>query len=196
MTTANKISIFRILLVPFFIGFTHYYTEEGEEWLRMAALVTFAVAAISDGLDGYIARHYNQRSELGAILDPIGDKMLLVSAIVLLSIHSNHYLARIPAWVTFTMIGRDVIIFIGMVVIHHTVGKVNVRARITGKIATVVQMAIVIWILMKWDRWDKRPLVALEISAALFTGASGLLYILDGIKQLSVHPTSGPTKQQ
>ncbi len=196
MTTANKISIFRILSVPFFIGFTHYYTEEGNEWLRLAAIVTFAVASISDGLDGYIARRYNQRSELGAILDPLGDKLLLLSAIIMLSLHSNYYFTRIPAWLTTTAIGRDVIILIGMVVIHYTVGKVTVRPRAVGKVATVIQMAVIVWILMKWDRWDSRPLLGLEISAALFTATSGLLYIWDGMTQLSKHPTSGPTKQQ
>lgn len=195
MTTANKITIVRILLVPFFIGFAHHYTEGGNEALRLAALITFAVASLSDGIDGYIARHYNQRSELGAILDPLADKLLLVSAIVLLSFHNEPHFARIPPWLTTSLLGRDVIIFIGMVVIHHTVGKVHVQPRGAGKVATVLQMAVVIWILMKWDRWDWRPLLGLEISAAIFTAASGLLYIWDGMKQLSLHPTSGPTKQ-
>ena len=62
MTTANKITILRVLLVPFFIIQVLYYAEDGVEWHRVAAILTFGVAALSDGLDGYIARRYNQRS--------------------------------------------------------------------------------------------------------------------------------------
>ena len=71
------------------------------------------MAAICDGVDGYIARRYNQRSELGAILDPLADKLLLVSGIVLLSI-SWPYFDTIPLWLTCTIIGRDILILIGL----------------------------------------------------------------------------------
>ncbi len=79
MTTANKVTILRILLVPVFIVEILYYFKNGNEVHRLAGLLCFAIAAILDGVDGYIARRYNQRSELGAILDPLGDKLLLVS---------------------------------------------------------------------------------------------------------------------
>ena len=70
MTTANKITIIRILLVPFFVVQVLYYTNTGNEWYWLFALLCFAVAAISDGVDGYIARRYNQISELGKMIDP------------------------------------------------------------------------------------------------------------------------------
>src|SRR5947208_17055175 len=98
MTTANKITIVRVLLVPFFIAQVLYYAETGRDAHRVLALLTFAVAALSDAIDGYIARRFNQRSELGAILDPLADKLLLVSAIVLLSRHDKPELERIPFW--------------------------------------------------------------------------------------------------
>src|SRR5882757_3591042 len=81
MTTANKITIFRILLIPFFVIEVLYYMKTGNETHRFTAMLAFGVAAVCDGLDGYIARHHNQRSELGAILDPLADKLLLVSGI-------------------------------------------------------------------------------------------------------------------
>ena len=84
MTTANKITILRTLLVPFFVVETIDYMETGKELSRVMAVVSFAVAAISDGVDGFIARRFNQRSELGAVLDPLADKLLLVSGIILL----------------------------------------------------------------------------------------------------------------
>src|SRR5205807_7406817 len=91
MTTANKITIVRILMIPVFVTMAIYYGQSIQrgaplEWQRLTAIVIFLVAAASDGLDGYVARHYKQRSALGAILDPIADKGLLLSAIITLSI--------------------------------------------------------------------------------------------------------------
>ncbi len=195
MTTANKITILRILLIPFFVVELVYYVETGNEIHRFVAILSFAVAAILDGVDGYIARHYNQISELGKILDPLADKLLLVSGIVALSFNHGTFLGQIPLWLTGTILGRDFLILIGMVVINLTVGKVVVHPRFIGKCATVLQMAVVIWILMKWDagrgaHWLK----ILALVAAVFTGVSGLLYIWDGVKQLGSHPASSPTK--
>src|ERR1039458_8393511 len=118
MTTANKITILRILLVPFFVVEVLYYTKAGHELYRMLAIASFAIAAICDGVDGYVARRFNQRSELGAILDPLADKLLLVSGIVVLSFDHAPYLESVPLWLTGTIIGRDVFILIGMVVIQ------------------------------------------------------------------------------
>lgn len=191
MTTANKITILRILLIPFFVVEILYYVKTGNEAHRAAGLVTFAVAAICDGVDGYIARRYNQYSELGAILDPLADKLLLVSGVVLLSFDHGPLLGQIPLWLTGTIIGRDLLILAGMIVIQFTVGKVKVRPRIIGKIATVLQMAAVLWILLKWDAGQGAPWIFwLTLTAAIGTGISGLLYVYDGVRQLSLSPSS------
>jgi cardiolipin synthase (CMP-forming) len=189
MTTANKITILRILLIPFFVVEILYYVRAGHEIHRLLALVSFALAAICDGVDGYVARHYNQRSELGAILDPLADKLLLVSGIVVLSFDHSPYLESVPLWLTGTIIGRDILILIGMLLIQFMVGKVKVRPRIIGKVATVLQMVVVIWILLHWpDNW----LRALSLATAICTGISGLLYVWDGTRQLGAHPSSNP----
>jgi cardiolipin synthase (CMP-forming) len=189
MTTANKITILRILLIPFFVVQVLYYVKSGDELHRLLAILSFAVAAICDGVDGYIARRYNQRSELGAILDPLADKLLLVSGIVLLSLENHPYLKAIPLWLTGTIIGRDVVVLIGLIVIQMVVGKVAVRPRILGKVATVLQMVLVLWILLKWpEKWVWLWIMA----AAICTGGSGLLYVWDGVRQLSAHPASSP----
>jgi CDP-diacylglycerol--glycerol-3-phosphate 3-phosphatidyltransferase len=193
MTTANKVTIVRILLIPVFIVQILYYFRNGQEVHRFVGLLCFAVAAVLDGVDGYIARRYNQKSELGAILDPLGDKMLLVSGVVLLSLHSNVTLYRIPLWVISTIISRDALLLLGMVIIQMTCGKVTVRPRIIGKIATVLQMIMVLWILLKWDGgW----ISFWTISATVCTGVSGLLYVWDGMRQLSASPTSFPKAEQ
>ena len=195
MTTANKITILRILLIPFFVVELIYYIRTGNELCRAAAIASFAIVSVLDGVDGYIARHYHQISELGKVLDPLADKLLLVSAIVTLSFNHENYLGEIPLWLTGTIIGRDLLILVGLIVIHHTVGKVVVRPRFIGKIATVLQMAVVIMILLEWGQgqgelWQKY----LTLAAAIFTGVSGLLYTWDGMKQLGSHPSSSPTR--
>jgi CDP-diacylglycerol--glycerol-3-phosphate 3-phosphatidyltransferase len=192
MTTANKITILRILLVPFFIVQAIYYEQGGEEIHRWLAIVSFAVAAISDGVDGYIARRFHQRSELGAVLDPLADKLLLVSGIVLLSLN-NQCLPRVPIWLTATVLSRDAMILLGLVVIHVMNGKVVVRPRLLGKVATVMQMATVMWALLKWDAaW----LGVWVWSATVSTALSGALYIYDGVQQLNASPASAPARKQ
>jgi len=195
MTTANKVTILRILLVPFFVVELLYYLRSGNEWFRLTALLCFATASMLDGVDGYIARHFNQKSELGAILDPLADKLLLVSAIVTLSLNHSDHLGQIPLWLTGTLLGRDVLLLIGIGVVRFTIGKVVVRPRVMGKVATVLQMIVVLWIMLKWDggrmaQWTE----FLNLSAAICTGLAGLLYVWDGVAQLSAHPISSPTK--
>src|SRR5213075_3018843 len=102
MTTANKVTIARVLLIPFFIVLILYYVKNGNDVFRTLAIMSFALCAISDGIDGYIARRYNQRSELGAILDPLADKLLLVSGIIVLSFEHRPQLETVPLWLTGT----------------------------------------------------------------------------------------------
>src|SRR5216117_2810809 len=107
MTTANKITVVRILMIPAFVAMAIYYGQSIQrgaplEWMRFTAIAIFLIAAVSDGLDGYVARRYKQRSALGAILDPIADKGLLLSAIITLSISNwsdiDPEYGRFPAW--------------------------------------------------------------------------------------------------
>lgn len=193
MTTANKITILRILLIPFFAVELIYYARSGDELHRLAAILSFAIASILDGVDGYIARHYHQVSELGKILDPLADKLLLVCAIIELSLDHGDVLGQVPLWLTGAIIGRDLLLLIGFGVIYFIVGKVNVRPRLLGKCATVLQMAIVVWILLKCDTGPgERAFFYFAMLAGLCTAASGFLYVLDGIRQLGSHPSSSP----
>lgn len=197
MTTANKITILRILLVPFFVVEIIYYVRTGNENFRLAGLLSFTVAAILDGVDGYIARRYHQISELGKILDPLADKLLLVSAIVILSFDNAPRFGQIPLWLTGTIIGRDLVIFMGVIVVRLTVGKITVRPRLTGKIATVFQMISVVWILLRWDLiFHGIYLKIWLLSAGVLTGVSGLFYVWDGMQQLGTHPASLPVQKK
>ena len=190
MTTANKITIVRILLIPAFVTMAIYYGQSvarGEplEWQRFAAIVIFLVAAASDGLDGYVARHFNQRSSLGVILDPIADKGLLLSGIITLSIsnwsysHPEH--GQFPVWFPVLVITRDAVILVGSAVLHLLNGHVKVRTSWTGKVATVLQMAAIAWVMLQLRFL---PLIYVVAAAGLFTFISGIIYVRDGVRQL------------
>lgn len=187
MTTANKITILRILLVPFFVTQLLYFANSDEERYRLLAIISFAAAALLDAVDGYIARRYHQQTELGALLDPLADKLLLVSGLVTLSFDHRPMLEPLPLWLVVTVFSRDVIILVGMAVIHYTCGKVRVRPHWIGKVATVLQMLTIGWTLLQWDgRW----LFHWSFVAAVCTGVSGLIYVRDGVRQLSASPSS------
>ena len=192
MTTANKITVGRILLIPGFIYLLLRHREEGADWQRWAALMCFAVVAVLDGVDGYVARRYQQRSELGAVLDPLADKLLLVSALILLSL-DQRYLGTLPRWLNFIVISRDALVVLGLGVVQFTVGKVAVRPRMTGKVATVLQMAVVLWTLLGWPSEGQWWIAA---AAAGLTLVSGTQYLSDGMRQLSASPASGPKPGQ
>ena len=178
---------FRILLVPFIVVQLIYYIQTGNEVNRLMALLSFAVAALSDSVDGYIARQYNQKSELGAILDPLADKLLLVSTIIILSLDNRPYLERLPIWLPVTVFGRDFILMIGSVLVYYMSGKVDVVPCLIGKCATVLQIVTVLWIILKWDAtWG----FYWSVGAAVTTGISGLVYIRDGLRQMSESPSS------
>ncbi len=186
MTIANYITIFRIVLIPCFVLASLHYVQDyqagtAEEWQRWLAIIIFATAAISDGVDGFIARRYNQKSELGAYLDPLADKCLLVTVLIFLSRDHGGAFRQIPLWFPVLVISRDAILLVGMALIHMIVGKTLPRPRLVGKCATFFQMVTLGWILLKIEQpsfvW---PLYA----AGMFTFASAIWYVLDGIKTL------------
>ena len=191
MTTANKITVVRILMIPVFVTLAIYYGEsiqEGDpqDWMRFMAITVFLLAALSDGLDGYVARRYNQRSSLGVILDPIADKGLLLSGIITLSISNwsqvdPHY-GKFPAWFPVLVITRDAVILIGSAVLHVLNGTVRVRPSWTGKVATVLQMAAIAWVMLQMQI---PPLIWVVFAAGFFTLISGIIYVRDGVRQLS-----------
>ena len=198
MTLANRITVARIGLIPVFVGFAIYYGQgiaagRPEEWLRWAALGVFALAAASDGLDGYVARRYNQRTELGAVLDPIADKGLLLAAILTLSFSSWRY--ALPVWFGVLVVARDLIVMTGAVVLVLLQRKVAVRPTWSGKAATALQMTALIGVMLQPEallapvRFNGRTLqwVWLDLPvflAAFFTLASGVGYSALAIAQV------------
>jgi len=192
MTTANKVTIGRIILVPFFaVQLTYYFLTE-DEMYRYIAIAAFLIATISDGIDGWLARHRNQRTQLGSYLDPIADKLLLISGLVLLSIEfdkSPFDGAPLPLWFIGTILGRDIIVVTGSILLFMAVGDVKVQPLILSKISSVLQMVCIGWVLFncspKISMW-------LAVVASITAVITGVIYVLDGIRQFSEHPSAQP----
>lgn len=198
MTTANKITIARILMIPAFVMMAIYYgrsvqRHEPQDWQRWLAIAIFVVAAASDGIDGYIARRFNQKSKLGVVLDPIADKGLLLTAIITLSFSNWSY--EFPLWFPVLVITRDVIVVAGAVTLHFLVGKVHVKPSWTGKTATALQMVAISLAMLDitpdnvplaLGSWSTRvdPIDLAVVLASLFTAFSGVVYVVDGIGQI------------
>ena len=207
MTTANKITITRIFMIPLFVMMAIYYgrgVAEGAplEWQRWCAIAIFVVAAASDGLDGYIARRFNQRSQLGVLLDPIADKGLLLAGIIALSFSDWPY--ELPIWFAVLVIARDVIVVAGVIALQLLNGAVRVKPSWTGKVATVFQMIALSLVMLKLNLFSHTVVIggwSLRLNfldlpvyvAGLFTAISGVIYILEGFRQLHA---GGPADQK
>ncbi|MFC1623756.1 CDP-diacylglycerol--glycerol-3-phosphate 3-phosphatidyltransferase [Candidatus Omnitrophota bacterium] len=180
MNLANKITIFRILLVPFFIASILYYGDT-RTYLRFVALAIFAIASFTDAIDGGIARSRGQVTDLGIVLDPIADKLLIISAFISLSVIKSIPLdLRIPAWAVLIVISRDIIIILGFLLIYFLKGSTSIKPSMLGKITTFFQMIAIMAILtiFKYNKFLMYP-------AVLFTVLSCIDYIWRGSKQLS-----------
>src|ERR1700756_1402638 len=187
-------------MIPVFVALAIYYGESIQrgaplEWQRFAAIAVFLLAAVSDGLDGYVARRYNQRSSLGVILDPLADKGLLLSGIITLSISNwsdiNPDYGRFPAWFPVLVISRDAVILVGAMILYLLNGKVHVKPNWTGKVATVLQMVAIGWVMLQL-RFI--PLLYMVAAAGVFTLISGIVYVTDGVRQLQAEGHANPQR--
>jgi cardiolipin synthase len=180
VTLANRLTITRLLMVPFFIVTVLYYSPD-KDYLRLAALGIFLAAAILDVLDGYVARKFNQETKAGAILDPLADKILLISAyICLYKISVLFNVVRFPIWLVVAVISRDVILLLGCTVIRLFNGDISINPTIWGKATVFFQVLAVIGILMQWQFFS--PLWYVILVLVLISGVD---YILKGVKELN-----------
>jgi CDP-diacylglycerol--glycerol-3-phosphate 3-phosphatidyltransferase len=151
VTFGNKITICRILAVPFFIAAVLYYSP-GKEFLRYVALGIFLFAVISDVIDGYVARTRYQKTKAGAILDPLADKLLLMSAFICLYYKGSFLMdmVRFPGWIVIAVISRDVFLILGSLIIYMVHHRIEVEPTFWGKSTTFLQVISIIGILLQW----------------------------------------------
>ena len=171
--TANLLTLARILLIPFIL----YWL--GQERFTLT-LFLFLVMALTDILDGYIARRWKQKTLLGSYLDPIADKLLLVSVFICLA-----FMGQIPVWLVIWTVLRDLLILCSAVFVRLTVGAISFPPTIWGKLTTFFQLALVLGVLLVnaanlSSPWLVIGLVWLTLFFTLFSGFH-YIYHLSGI---------------
>ena len=166
----NLITVLRVLLAPLFV-----IMLLRDQYIM--ALLVFTTAGVSDGLDGFIARYYNQRTILGAYLDPIADKMLLMAAYITMAV-----LELVPEWLTIIDISRDVMICTAIAMFTLTKIEFEVRPSILSKFTTFAQIATIITALLS-TTFPVAGVVnpTLFWATAIITVASGLHYAYKGM---------------
>ena len=171
LTLANQITLLRMFLIPAFVILLTY---DLPGW----ALVVFAFAGFTDALDGIVARVANQRTRLGAWLDPMADKLLLVTTFVVLTVPGTHLVNRFPLWLTVLVISRDVLIVLTVAVVSLVMGPRTFRPSIWGKAATAIYL--VSCVLLMWFNYLGRRSVLVDAAIGLslaITLISGFHYI-------------------
>lgn len=197
MTLANKITFTRIGLIPVFIGALMYYQasvrdDAPDEVFRWVAVAAFLTAALSDALDGFVARSFNQRSHLGSILDPLADKGLVLSALVGLSWMDVPGLFRIPIWFLVLVLTRDVVLITGYCILHLSGQRVKITAHGLGKGATFLMMTALSCILLKLPMdWCQ----LFVILSGVFTLLSIVVYLRRGIELFSQFHADHPVEE-
>jgi cardiolipin synthase (CMP-forming) len=169
MNLPNLLSIFRLILTIFFILSIHYQKYN-------TALIIFVVQAISDLLDGFFARIMKEKTYLGSILDPLADKVMLVSSYIVLSANNV-----IPIWVTLTVLSRDIILSTGFLILYKLSYKTRHAPSIISKITTLCQMSTVVYILWSGTRVYGDYFF---YATVILTVVSGCLYIVRGLRIL------------
>ncbi|MCR9139180.1 MAG: CDP-alcohol phosphatidyltransferase family protein [Alphaproteobacteria bacterium] len=167
MTVPNFITLLRFLMVPAVV----YALLLGE---MLPAFIIFVVAGISDGIDGFVARHYNQQSELGTYLDPIADKLLLVTVFVMLAI-----LDFLPQWLVVLVVSRDVLIIMAVLLSSVMAQPVDMNPIFISKANTALQIALVSVVLaelaFKTGFGDLRNILIYVVAALTVLSAAAYL---------------------
>ncbi len=178
ITIPNVLSLIRIILIPFFI---HLFLKGNIK----AALAVLFIASLTDLLDGFIARAFNQRSRVGYILDPLADKLLMDSTYILFSLKSLELTVHIPQWITITVVSRDIIIVIGASILYLLNPQRILKPHWLGKATTTVQMATAIVVLfVNVSRFTLPYLNILFWLTGGLTLISGIYYIYRGMLEM------------
>jgi len=174
----NFLTLCRIVSIPFFVALL------SKNRFREALLI-FVAAALTDSLDGTLARWTNNRTELGAFLDPFADKLLLISAFVILTVEGV-----IPGWVLSVIAVRDVVVVFGYLMVVFWIGeRVPVRPTYTGKVGTFLEIACIVVALLGWPRMVEKHLMweGLLMVTVVAVAWSGVQYAYKGLVILNSH---------
>jgi cardiolipin synthase len=195
LTVPNMLTVFRMVLIPVFVTLLFYQRF-------ILALAVFVLAGLTDGLDGLLARRFGQQSQLGTVLDPIADKLMLVTAFIVLSMRSvfpqplpSHL--PVPFWVTVAVISRDVFITVGAAAINIMTGFRGFRPSWLGKLNTTVQIVGIAAIMFATSVPYYTGYYLPTVYAAVFALAvlSGLHYIFFVSRLMNEDRKQGPSPE-
>jgi cardiolipin synthase len=181
-TIANQLTLLRMGLIPAFVILV-VYGRPG--W----ALATFVVAGITDGLDGLIARRAGQQTSLGAWLDPMADKLLLVTTFIVLTVPATGLPNRFPLWLTILVITRDVVIVTTVAIVTAVMGARTFKPSVFGKAATAVY--VVTCVILLWFNYLGRTSVLVDAGIWLSLGitlVSGFHYVAHAARIINAPP--------
>lgn len=185
LTYANQLTILRMIFIPCFVLLLVYGHPRG-------ALLVFVLAALTDMLDGYIARRLRQKTMLGSFLDPMADKLLLASALITLTIPSVPVKIHIPVWLTVTAFSRDFLIALSALIIHLQTNHTDFTPSFLGKCTTVSQiLAVGIALLVNAFSFLMPLFWPLMYLALLLTVLSGLHYFYRSAKLIESYQHAG-----
>jgi cardiolipin synthase len=196
VTVPNMLTVFRMVLIPVFVTLLFYQRF-------VFALAVFVIAGLTDGLDGLLARRFQQESQLGTVLDPIADKLMMVTAFIVLSMRSifpqpvpSHL--PIPFWVTIAVISRDVFIVVGAAAINIMTGFRGFRPSWLGKANTTVQIIAIAIIMFAASvpYYTGYYLPTLYVVVFTFAVTSGLHYIFFASRLLNEDRRQNAENQQ
>lgn len=166
----NTLTLLRIVAIPFFASTLIYHRYD-------IALLVFILASITDALDGLIARVTKKQTKLGQFLDPMADKILIITSFILFSIYG-----WVPTWLTISIISRDLIVVVGWMLFYLIHGVMFTRPSVLGKSAIAAQMLLLAYILLRINFHGLLPDPAILVwLTTILTVASGLHYILKGL---------------
>jgi cardiolipin synthase (CMP-forming) len=192
LTVPNMLTVFRMVLIPVFVTLLFYQRF-------LWALAVFVIAGLTDGLDGLLARRFAQQSQLGTVLDPIADKLMLVTAFIVLSMRSvfpqplpSHL--PVPFWVTVAVISRDVFIIVGAAAINMMTGFRGFRPSWLGKLNTIVQIGGIAAIMFAASvpHYTGYYLPTVYVTVFALAILSGLHYIFFASKLMNEDRRQGP----
>ena len=180
LTTANQLTILRIVFIPVFIIFLTY------GWNGLA-LAVFVAAGLTDVLDGIIARRFGQKTSVGTVLDPLADKLLMVTSIVILSLPQMGLPNPLPRWLTILLISRDALMMLVALIIVLMVGWRFFKPSIYGKASTALQVITILAVL--YCNWKEQTVPQLQILYYVTGGLtvfSGLHYLFTGRDRVGI----------
>lgn len=171
MTLANQLTILRMCLVPVLVILLAYGYYG---W----ALAVFIMAGITDALDGLFARIRHERTELGTMLDPLADKLLVTSSLIVLALPSPSLTVRIPAWIAILSISRDVGILLAVLVFNLIIARRAFPPSLLGKATTAIHLVLIVWVIGRNYLGVDSPWTSYLLGATVFLVVASALHYL------------------